>query len=91
MSTAEEHAQRVEDYLRTVIAPLLDDGSESLVMDRGGGFQEDYMFRVRVPADQFGHVLGRGGANADAIRRLARARSRALGWHVRLDVRIVAL
>ena len=86
---ARDLAELLADYIRAVCGPLLNEG-HALRIEHGIGFRDDYTYQVFVPSSQMPYVLGRGGENAEAVRRLARARSRAIGWSARVDVRIVA-
>lgn len=83
-------AEALVAYLEAVCRPLIEEGDE-LRVEHGPGFGGDYAFRVRVPNDSVGYLLGRGGENAEAVRRLTRARARALGSTARVDVRVVSL
>ena len=87
--TAPPEAAALAAYIESVCSPLLDTGA-SLQVEHGAGFDTDYTFRVKVPPTQMPFLLGRGGENAEAVRRLARARARTIGWRARVDVRIVS-
>lgn len=76
-------------YIRALCEPLLDKGF-GLRIDHAPGAFDDYVFRVIIPPPMMGVVLGHGGENAEAVRRLARARARAAKWTKRIDVRIVS-
>lgn len=85
MSTADV----IADYIRSICVPLLDPGYELSVQHAPGAFK-DYTYQVLVPGPQMPFLLGRGGENAEAVRRLVRARARAEKWDARIDVRMVA-
>ena len=82
-------ADLLATYIEAVCGPLLNAG-ERIQIEHGAGYDTDYTFRVKVPASQMPYLLGRGGENAEAVRRLARARARTIGWRARVDVRIVS-
>jgi len=89
MSQPPPEAVTLVAYLEAVCVPLLDAG-ERIQIEHGAGYDTDYTFRVRVASSQMPYLLGRGGENAEAVRRLARARARTIGWRARVDVRIVS-
>lgn len=84
-----EQAADVVAYLEAVCVPLMDRGHRLQIVHQPGAFNE-YVFQVRVPGPQVGFVVGHKGETAEAVRRLARARSRIGGFRGRVDVRIVA-
>ena len=84
------YAETVAQYIEAVCVPLLDEG-HVLTIEHGPGSFDDYTFRVLVPSNQMPFMLGRGGENAEAVRRLARARARTIRWRARVDVRIVSI
>lgn len=86
---SEDLALVLAAYLQAVCCPLLD-SDERLEVEHGPGFGADYTFRVKVSGAMMPFMLGRGGENAEAVRRLARARARAIGWSARVDVRVVS-